>query len=104
VAPLDAYAHALIRRHIPELAAQVRVIAETEPVPIPLLVAAAALPAATRERLRAAFVTCANDAVAQPLLDELELAGFVEPLPHAAYAVMERWAREAEAAGRRNIV
>ena len=42
VAPLDSYALALIRRHAPDLVAQVRVVASTEPTAIPAFVASGA--------------------------------------------------------------
>ena len=90
--PVDSYAHALLRRFRPELTARVRVLATSEPTPIPLLVAS---PGAPAERLRAAFLAVDDHA----LLEPLGLAGFAPPPPRAAYAVMAARAREAEAAG-----
>jgi ABC-type phosphate/phosphonate transport system substrate-binding protein len=91
VGPLDGYWHDLLKRHDPGTAAKLRVIATTEPAPIPLLVASPRADSAMIERLSAAFL----DAPALPgwpaLAAELLLAGFVRP--HAAdYAVTRAWA------------
>ena len=55
VGPLDSYVWDLLRADDPELAAKVRVIASTDPTPMPPLVATAPLGTADVERLRAAF-------------------------------------------------
>lgn len=99
VAPVDSFAHVLLRRYAPELASRVRVVAQTEPTPIPLLVASRAVDQAVVGRLRAALLELAGDPASRPLLGALELAGFAEALPRDEYAVMEAWARDAEAAG-----
>ncbi len=99
VAPVDSFAHALLRRHLPGLASQVRIVAQTEPTPIPLLVASRGVDQAAMERLRQALHGLADDPASRPLLQALELAGFCAPLPRHEYAVMEAWARDAEAAG-----
>ena len=44
VGPLDGYALDLLRRHEPALAAALKVVATTAPVPTPLLVASASCP------------------------------------------------------------
>ena len=95
IGPVDSYAHALLRRYAPELTRQVRIIARTEPTPIPLLVASRVTGAGAVERVRAALLGLTGDA----LLEPLEITGFVAPLPREAYAIMEQRAQEAEAAG-----
>lgn len=70
VAPLDSYAFALLQKHAPALAAQVRVVKSTEPTAIPALVASGAPSPA----IAAAFLA-ADRSVLEPLL----LDGFVVP-------------------------
>lgn len=98
VGPLDGFWHLLIRRHLPELAAQVRVVESTDVAPIPALVASPALTAEAVARLKAAFVAAAGapwfEAMAAPLL----LAGFVA-VDHADFARTLDWDRTARAAG-----
>ena len=55
VGPLDGYVHDLIRHTEPEYAAQVRVIATTDPTPMPAIIATASLPEGDVARLREAF-------------------------------------------------
>lgn len=56
VGPLDGYVFDLIRAGDPAFAAQVRVVAVTDPTPMPPLVATAPLDEAEVNRLRAAFL------------------------------------------------
>jgi ABC-type phosphate/phosphonate transport system substrate-binding protein len=56
VGPLDGYVFDLIRAGDPQLASQVRVIASTDPTPIPPLVATAPLKQTQVEKLRSAFL------------------------------------------------
>jgi ABC-type phosphate/phosphonate transport system substrate-binding protein len=82
VGPLDSFCHALMRRHAPDLVAGLRVVASTEPAPIPLLVGAPDLDPAIVSRLRAALVSTPA-ALLRPLL----LQGFA--IPDAAdYAIL----------------
>ena len=81
VGPLDSYYHDLLRCHEPGFAAQVRTIASTAALPIPPLVATAALPEDTVKRLRAALVATASAAELKPVLQRLLLAGFAFPNP-----------------------
>jgi ABC-type phosphate/phosphonate transport system substrate-binding protein len=91
IGPLDGYWHDLLKRHEPQTAAKLRVIATTEPAPIPLLVAAPQVDLARVERLAAAF----RDAPALPgwpaIAAELLLAGFARP-DAGGYAVTRAWA------------
>jgi ABC-type phosphate/phosphonate transport system substrate-binding protein len=78
VAPLDSYAFALLRKHVPELTAQVRVVKSTEPTAIPALVASGAASA----KIAQAFLAT-DPAVLEPLL----LDRFVLP-DEAPYEVL----------------
>ena len=55
VGPLDGYVHDLIRHTEPEYAAQVRIIATTDPTPMPAIIATAPMATAEVARLREAF-------------------------------------------------
>jgi len=75
VAPVDAFALDLMRRHAASLAAQVRSVDETERTPIPPFVAST--PPAPR--LVRAFLDAADDVALRPIMDELLLQCFVRP-------------------------
>lgn len=95
VAPVDSYAHALLKRYCPALTSGVRTIAMTDVCPMPMLVASAGTDTAAVARLRAALVEAEQDRHARPLLDDLLLDGFAEVAPKD-YAVTQAWARAAE--------
>lgn len=94
-APIDSYAHALLRRHLPSLTDRVRILFSTAPTPIPLLVASPGADPAQVAALRAALIGTTDPALLAPLC----LSGFAMPAAPAAYAAMEEAARAAEAAG-----
>jgi ABC-type phosphate/phosphonate transport system substrate-binding protein len=96
--PLDAYWHALLRRHEPALASRLRIVATTEPAPIPGFVAAAATPPAARAELTAAFVDVGHAQALAATLDALELDGFASVEP-SAYDALVAQAREVDALG-----
>ncbi len=75
VAPLDAYAHALLRREYPQLTTAVRVVGRTALTPMPLLVASHPALGVLGEPLRAAN----RDSDCLPLMQELLLERFVTP-------------------------
>jgi len=81
VGPLDSYYHDLLRAHDPALAGRVRTIATTRPLPIPPLIATAALSSQEIDRLRGALQAAgvAPDLHAQR--QALLLAGFAQPQP-----------------------
>jgi ABC-type phosphate/phosphonate transport system substrate-binding protein len=79
VGPLDAYYHALLARHEPVLAEQVRVIDRTAERPIPPLVATARLDDATLARLRASLQAVAAEPAMRDTMASLLLAGFAFP-------------------------
>lgn len=73
VAAIDAWALALLQRHAPELTAQVRVVARTEPTPIPVLIGSSG----QGRQLTAAFLAAHDDPALQPLMEQLLLERFV---------------------------
>jgi ABC-type phosphate/phosphonate transport system substrate-binding protein len=98
VGPLDAFWHALIAEHRPDLTAGVRVLESTELAPMPAFVAAPALPAEAAARLRASFAAASSRSWFAPLGDALLIAGFA-PVDHASFATTLAWDAEAKAAG-----
>jgi ABC-type phosphate/phosphonate transport system substrate-binding protein len=98
VGPLDSYVHDLLRRHDPETASRLRVLESTAMTPIPPLIAAPAVDAATVSRLRQALLSCSAAPGMRATLEELLLARF-EPIDAAAYDVLSKWAGEADAGG-----
>jgi ABC-type phosphate/phosphonate transport system substrate-binding protein len=81
VGPLDSYYHDLLRKNEPGFAAQVRTIAATRPLPIPPLVATAAIARSELARLRQALQAAASEPPLAPVMDRLLLAGFALPDP-----------------------
>lgn len=77
--PLDSYYHDLLKAYDPAFAAQVRTLTSTAALPIPPLVATAALPADTLSRLREALLATATAAEIAPLMRRLLLTGFAFP-------------------------
>jgi ABC-type phosphate/phosphonate transport system substrate-binding protein len=98
VGPLDAYWHMLIARHAPQLTAGIRVLASTEPTPMPAFVAAAAAPPELVKSLQRAFAAAARRPWFAPLGEQLLLRGFA-PVNEADYAMLLRWDEEARASG-----
>jgi len=83
VAPVDAYAFQLLQKFRPELTSQVRVIAQTDIRPIPVLVASAP----RSEPLAAAFLTAHEAPELRSIMADLLLDRFVQPDP-AAYEIL----------------
>ncbi len=98
IGPLDAYWHALIARHAPQLVSGVRVLESTATAPIPALVAVSTVPQAAIERLRAALLAASDRPWFARLADLLQLEGFA-PVTEDTYSVLMDWEREARAAG-----
>ena len=98
VAPLDSYFHALLRRHEPELASRLRVVAGTDCAPIPPLVASRHIPGDVVRRLGEAFVAASSQDDLRPVLDDLCLDGFVTVSDPDVYALTEQWDSEAREA------
>ena len=98
VGPLDAYWHGLIARHEPGLVAGIRVLASTDPAPMPAFVAAAGAPGPDVARLRAAFVAAGTEPWFARFRDRLLIEGFAAA-DATHYDVTLAWDREARAAG-----
>jgi ABC-type phosphate/phosphonate transport system substrate-binding protein len=98
VGPLDAYWHALIRHHRPDLVEGVRVIDVTALAPIPAFVAAPSLAPGAVERMKAAFAVASSEPWFEPVGRALLLAGFA-PVERSDYAATLDRDREAKAAG-----
>jgi len=81
VGPLDGYAHDLLKRHDPDLAAKVRPVAITDPLPIPPLVATAPLTEDQLARLREALLVAHEASVLRDAMARLLLECFVVPGP-----------------------
>jgi len=98
VGPLDSYAHALLRRHEPALAAKLRVIARTPATPIPPLVGAPGMNPTQARRVRDALLAVgAADEIASAR-ESLLLSGFASVAPEA-YDALAADARRADALG-----
>ncbi len=95
---IDSQVLAIALRDDPDLATRLRVIATFGPSTIQPVVAAARLPAALREQMRAALLSMAEDLTARAGL----AAGFVErfvPVEDATYDDIRHMRATAEAAG-----
>lgn len=97
VGPLDSYALDLMMRHDAPLASRIRIVATTDPAPIPFLVAAAECPDDVIAGLQAALAGFATAPGCAPLRDRLCLDAFA-PVDLSAYDLMLRWDAEARAA------
>lgn len=98
IGPLDGYWHALIRRELPALTAQIRVIESTDVAPMPAFVASAGTDPAIVTRLRGAFAAAASRPWFEPLGEALLITGFAA-VTRDVYATTLAWDREAKAAG-----
>jgi ABC-type phosphate/phosphonate transport system substrate-binding protein len=76
VGPLDSYWHLLLRLHMPALAAGIRAIGHTAPVPAPPFVCAAGFPDAAAARLAEAFAAASGRPWFAALAEPLRLRGF----------------------------
>jgi ABC-type phosphate/phosphonate transport system substrate-binding protein len=98
VGPLDSYVHDLLRRHEPDTAAQLRVVASTPMTPIPPLIAAPCVAEDDMARLRAALLSCHHEAALAVTRDALLLSRFAAVDP-GDYGMLADWKREADDAG-----
>jgi ABC-type phosphate/phosphonate transport system substrate-binding protein len=96
--PLDAWWHALLRRHEPEVAANLRTIATTAPAPMPLVVGAAGMPEPQKRRLITAFERTAAALELADVRDALLLKRFVHA-DAADYQSLLASARDADSLG-----
>jgi ABC-type phosphate/phosphonate transport system substrate-binding protein len=98
IGPQDSFAFDLMCRHAPELTTQVRVIASTEVMPMPALMASKGAEPAMVPRLAEALCALGSKPAHNPLLEDLCISGFAR-LDPASYQLSERWAKAAEARG-----
>jgi ABC-type phosphate/phosphonate transport system substrate-binding protein len=98
VGPLDGYVFDLIRAGDPAFAAQVRVIALSEPTPMPPLVATATLPDDALARLRNAFLDVHREQSLDSVRAALLIDHFIVP-DLAVYAETRRRASRVETEG-----
>jgi ABC-type phosphate/phosphonate transport system substrate-binding protein len=98
VGPLDSYGLDLMLRHDENLRSRIRVIASTDPAPVPLLVAASDCPDEVVAKLQGALARVAGAPECAPLRDRLELDGFAQ-VSASEYGLMLQWEEEARSAG-----
>jgi ABC-type phosphate/phosphonate transport system substrate-binding protein len=98
VGPVDAYALELVLRHEPELSQFIRIVATTDPAPIPFLVASADCPDEIVGRLRSGLEEFGEAGECAGLRERLALTKFA-PISLRDYDLILHWARQAEAAG-----
>jgi ABC-type phosphate/phosphonate transport system substrate-binding protein len=96
--PMDAWWHALLHRHEPALAAELRTVATTRPTPIPLVVCGTGIEDAVRQRLVAAFERVERVPELAEIRDLLLLARFALPKT-MDYESLAQEARAADALG-----
>jgi ABC-type phosphate/phosphonate transport system substrate-binding protein len=87
IAPVDAYAFHLLQRYRPELTAQVRVVGQTAPTPIPALVGANQY----RHPLQNAFLAAHTNAASRGTVEKLLLRGFAAPDAGSYDVLRERY-------------
>jgi ABC-type phosphate/phosphonate transport system substrate-binding protein len=95
VGPLDGYVFDLIRAGDPQLASQVRIVATTDPTPMPPLVATAPLTSKQVESLRGAFRRAHEEPSISPFLRTLLVERFLVP-DLSAYDETKRRAERVE--------
>jgi len=98
IGPVDSLFFHLLERHVPEVAAKLRVVARTDCAPIPALVAAREVPFETVMALGRALEETGRDPGCVDLLRDLCLRGFERVDDPERYALTEHWDAEARAA------
>lgn len=79
VGPVDGWYLDILGRNDPGAVAGLRIVATTEPAPIPPLVAHPDLPEPDLLRLRQAFLTAGSEPSVLPILETLAISGFAVP-------------------------
>ena len=98
VGPVDGYFYLLLERHRPELVANLRIIAVSDPAPIPPFVASREISAGDLERLQCSAARAHLVPAAKENMVDLAISRFV--LPEVSfYETAEIWSREAIASG-----
>jgi ABC-type phosphate/phosphonate transport system substrate-binding protein len=90
VGPLDGYVYDLLRHSEPMFAEQVRIVASTDPTPMPCIVASSALGADEVARLRAAFRASIDEPSLAVARQTLLLEDFAVPEPSEYRVQFER--------------
>ncbi|WP_315835535.1 phosphate/phosphite/phosphonate ABC transporter substrate-binding protein [Bradyrhizobium prioriisuperbiae] len=98
VGPLDSWFHDLLKRHAPDVASRIRVVASTEMAPIPPLVASRSIDADIVSQLRQSLLTCHTAQAMIATLDTLLLSRFAA-VDAGDYQVLTSWAHDADARG-----
>ncbi|CAN0572471.1 unnamed protein product [Laminaria digitata] len=98
VAPLDGFFHILLRRHEPEIASRLKIIATTPCAPIPPFVASPGVSDNDLGRLQEALTSAHLVPAASQILQALSIRRFVVPQT-ASYDVAETWHMQAVAQG-----
>lgn len=98
IGPLDSYFHDLLLAAEPETAARLRIVATTEPRPMPLLVASVGVGEAVIDGLRTALMALHRDDDGRAMLARLRLSGFAA-VEAEAYRVLTEEAEVADRAG-----
>lgn len=99
IGPLDSYVFDLIRTTEPGFAAQVKIVATTDPTPMPAIVCSQNVDIATLALLRDAFLAVAAERALDACRNTLLIERFIVPDP-ASYGIQDARARRVEAAGR----
>jgi len=87
VAPVDSFAFSLAQQFVPELTSRLRVVASTEPTPIPPLISSGPVHPA----LERAFLQAHENASVAPLMSKLRISRFVRPDPDVYDVVTRRF-------------
>jgi ABC-type phosphate/phosphonate transport system substrate-binding protein len=98
VGPLDSYALDLMLRQQPDLAQQIRIVATTDPAPIPFLVASPGCPTDIVSALQATLAAFGGTDACADMRERLCLTAFA-PVATEDYKLTTRWDAEARAAG-----
>lgn len=93
---VDAFAWQLLERLEPETLAGLRILATTEPRPMPMLVAARGTDAAMIWRLQSALLQLGQDGEGRSLLDAIDVEAFA-PVDPCDYTELQRLAEAADA-------
>lgn len=100
--PLDSYVHDLLRLHEPGLASRLRVVATTPAKPIPPLIAAPGIAAATTERIADALIAVGKSVELDAIRTTLQLEGFAR-VTADDYRVLRTDAQQADSLGYRRL-
>lgn len=98
IGPLDSYAFDLMRMNPDDPACNLRIVATTQPAPIPFLVASPDCPAEIADALREAFLAAGTTSALAEVRQSLLLKEF-RAVDIQAYDLLTQWDQEAISAG-----